>query len=316
MAGDGWGQGNLPESTSETGLAELLLAYITYGGQLWGARRWQDSPLTLTHVRWQGPAGQFLDAARHQGDDSYLSPGERAAWVQLALHYPAVSAPMTSGLHGPWVALTLDRSAAQSLVAGMPRTPSVGSPPHRSYPSPPDRTTPQPGRTPSQAGWQQPQTGDPRWSIPLSPNSPWGAGGMGLAGGESFGMSSPGIQMPGGWSSSGETSQDLSVIPCVEIDLPASSGDYPREYAREIAIRFARAVRALPQAHELRGWMRGSRMVLAARMVFGTGRFPTPADMNNAAQLLADVLGQSALPYTRLAFADPAEWNVGAPLPE
>ncbi len=315
MAG-GWGQGNLSESNSETGLAELLLAFVTYGGQLWGARRWQESPLTLTHVRWQGPAGQFLDAMRHQGDEAYLSPGERAAWVQLALHYPAMSGPTGSPLHSPWVALTLDRGAAQSLVAGIPRPPSGGGPPQRSYPFAPDRMTPQPGRTPSQAGWPQPQPSDPRWSTPLPPNSVQASGSMSMPGGEGVGLSSPGIHTPGGWSPTSGTSQDLSVIPCVEVDLPAASGDYSRDYAREIAIQFARAVRALPQAHELRGWMRGSRMVLAARMVLGTGRIPTPADLENAAQLLADVLGQSALPYARLTFADPSEWNGGALLPE
>lgn len=313
MVDAGWGHGGPLEANSETGLAEVLSAFAVYGGQLWGARRWVDSPLMLTHVRWQGPAEQFLDAMRHPGDDAYLSPGERAAWVELALHYPSSAAPMMSGAHGPWVALGLERAAAPALLARIPRSTTSGMPSGWSSPF-------QPSRPSSQPRWQPPATSNPR--APTAPPSVpafdplWPE----PVGSDAFGLSRPGNGMSGGWPSRG-TTQDFSVIPCVEIELPptmggSALGDYAREYTRDVTIHFVRAARAIPQVHELRGWMRGDRLVLGAQMLLGTGRPPTRTDMDNAAQLLADVLAQRTLPYVRLTFADPAEWQAGAPLPE
>jgi hypothetical protein len=290
-----------------------LSAFAAYGGQLWGARRWVDNPLMLTHLRWQGPAGQFLDAMRHSGDDPYLSPGERAAWVEIALHYPSSAAPMMSGTHGPWVALGLERSVAQALLAAMPRSPSSGMPSHWSTPF-------QPPLSPSVPAWQPPATSNPR--APTTPPSPPGfdLGWPGQLGGDSLGRSMPGAELPSGWPLSAP-SQDFSVTPCVEIELPPTAGggaleDYARDFTRDVAVHFARAARMLPQVRELRGWMHGDRLVLAARMVLGTGRPATQADMDNAAQLLADVLAQRALPYARLSFAEAAEWQAGWALPE
>ena len=52
-------------------------------------------------------------------------------------------------------------------------------------------------------------------------------------------------------------------------------------------------------------------------MVMGTGTRPlTRADVDNAAQLLSDELARRTIPYIRLTFADPAEWQAGSPMPE
>jgi hypothetical protein len=96
-----------------------------------------------------------------------------------------------------------------------------------------------------------------------------------------------------------------------------ATADYARDYARDVAVHFARAARTIPQVRELRAWMRGDRLVLAARMVVGTGTRPlSPAEMEGAARLLADALAQRTLPYARLSFAEPAEWQGGSSLPE
>ncbi|HLJ80399.1 MAG TPA: hypothetical protein VKT52_02860, partial [Ktedonobacterales bacterium] len=62
MANAGWGYGRLAET--DTGILQVLTGYVTQGGQLYGARRWAENPLTLTHVRWQGPGGASAEAFR------------------------------------------------------------------------------------------------------------------------------------------------------------------------------------------------------------------------------------------------------------
>ena len=63
--------------------------------------------------------------------------------------------------------------------------------------------------------------------------------------------------------------------------------------------------------------MRDDRLVLAARMVMGSGTRPlTRSDMESAAQVLSDELARRAIPYIRLTFADPLEWQAGSPMPE
>lgn len=112
------------------------------------------------------------------------------------------------------------------------------------------------------------------------------------------------------------------MIPCVEVELPTAtsgmaSADFARDYARDVAVHFARAARTIPQVRELRVWMRGDRLVLAARMVLGPGRRPlTRQDLDGAAQMLASVLAQRTLPYARLTFAELSEWQAGSPMPE
>jgi hypothetical protein len=312
MADGGWGYGGPIETHSETGLAEVLLAFAAYGGQLWGARRWPDNPLTLTHIRWRGPAGQFLDATRHLGDEAYLGPGERTAWVEVALHYPAMAAPAASAINAPWVVLTVDRGQAQALAATTTQPRRAGM--QSGWPSQPGSPQRVPGWGPiSQINRQAQHT--PPLDTAHSYNTP------GPVSADPFNASAPGLHAMNGWPALGSVSGDLAVIPCVEIELPPAldmplSQQYAREYAHDVAIHFARATRGIPQVRERRGWMRDDRLVLAARMVFGVGRPVTRADMDNAAQLLADALAQQTVPYLRLTFAEPAEWQSGAALPE
>lgn len=95
------------------------------------------------------------------------------------------------------------------------------------------------------------------------------------------------------------------------------TSDFARDYAQNVAVHFARAARTIPQVRELRGWTRDGRLVLAARMVLGPGdRPPTRTEMEAAGQMLAEVLARRTLPYTRLNFAQPDEWEVGSPMPE
>jgi len=117
-------------------------------------------------------------------------------------------------------------------------------------------------------------------------------------------------------------SQEVTTLVCIEVEMPLTPGnglaeDYVRDFARDVTLHFSRAARALPQTRELRGWMRGGRIVLAARLVIGIGaRPPSRAEMETAAHLLADALAQRTLPYTRLTFPDPNEWAQGVRLPE
>src|SRR5579863_5891131 len=55
MASVGWGQG-IPEEP-DTKIAQTLISYAMRGGALFGARRWVENPLTLTHTLWQSPDG-------------------------------------------------------------------------------------------------------------------------------------------------------------------------------------------------------------------------------------------------------------------
>jgi hypothetical protein len=286
MSVGSWGQGGQTEAHSESGLAEVLSAYLAYGGQLGGARRWADSPLTLTHVRWQGPAGQALSAGRRPGDDNMLSTGEREAWVQLAIRYPAV-APAPAGPAAPWVPLQLSRDEAQTLATGIARSrPPLGSP-----------------------------SGGSPWSSPMSaPQTPVRGPGTSYA---SNGPVSQINQVTGQWA---RNAQEV-VIPCVEVELPPTvngvAADYAQDYARDVAQHFARAARTIPQVRETRAWMRGDRLVLAAYMTVDTGGRPlSQSDRDYGARMLGAALAQRTLPFARMGFAEMSEWMSGSPLPE
>jgi hypothetical protein len=283
MSVGSWGQGGPADPRSESGLAEVLSAFLAYGGQLGGARRWADSPLTLTHVRWQGPAGQALSAGRRPGDDGVLSSGEREAWVQLAIRYPAI-APAPAGPTSPWAPLQLEREDAQSLVTGIARSRPPSGPPSGG------------------SGWYAPMSG------PQSPVR--GPGTSNVPNG-------PLSQVTGNWS---RTAKE-AVIPCVEIELPptlnGAGADYAQDYARDVAQHFSRAARTIPQVRETRAWMRGDRMVLAAYMAVDTGgRTLSQSDRDYGARMLAAALAQRTLPYARMGFAEQSEWMSGSPLPE
>lgn len=309
----GWGHGSPADIHSETGLADVLMAYAAHGGRLAGTRRWADNPLTLTHVRWQGPEGQILDALRQPGDDAYLSAGERDAWVQLALHYPNTAPLNPSGAHSPWVLLSLEPPQAGILAAGIGRSRQSGYGP--SGPSMPGTLSGQPS---------SPQYRSGRQSYPVgtmnAQSSPAFANRQPMADPADFAQRAS--QSTGGWQTGTRGQQAAAVIPCVEIELPPTMGglataDYAADYARDVAMHFAQAARTIPNVRDLRAWMRGERMVLAARMVLGpAGRSVSRAEMEHAAQVLAAALAERTIPYIRVTFADALEWQAGQPVPE
>ncbi len=320
MANIGWGHGRPAES--DIGILQVLLAYGTQGGRLFGARRSQDNPLTLTHVRWEGQDGAMFDAVRRPDDDAYLSPGEREIWVQLALAFPSSSIP--SGLQSPWQPLTIDRAKLASWVTLLKQS-------HASRPSHAGQQ--------SSYGEYGPVSGPGMFDPSTSSQTPWrnsaiisGGPGLGdqrrdwpMSGGNGSSMPSHiddhgDTQWSGAWNRSTFESGEVVVLPCIEVDLPPSSNigaeEYRRDFSRDVALHFNRAARTIPQVREVRGWMRGDRMILAARLVIAAGaRPPIRAEMDGAARLLADALAQRTLPYTRMTFADPGEWMQGAPLP-
>ena len=115
---------------------------------------------------------------------------------------------------------------------------------------------------------------------------------------------------------------EIAILPCIEIELPPLlndriTSDYHRDFARDVAIHFQHAVQQFREVREVRGWMRGERLVLAARFILvTTTRTPSRAEMDHVAQMLSDALAERTLPYAYLGFADPGEWMQGRPLPE
>lgn len=309
----GWGHGSPADTPSETGLAEILVAFASHGGQLAGARRWADNPLTLTHVRWQGPSGQILDAMRHPGDDAFVTAEERDAWVQLALHYPNTAPFSSPGPNAPWMLLMLQPDQAQILATRIGRSRQSGH--AASWPSRPESPYGQPSypsyypnRPSFPAGAPGPQ------SAPVFPNR--------LPTADLAELTDRASQSTGSWQAGGRGLQEVAVIPCAEIELPPTMGglataDYARDYARDVAMHFAQAARTIPYVREMRAWMRGERLVLAARMVLGpAGRSVSRAEMEQTAQILTAALTARTIPYIRVVFADPLEWEAGRPIPE
>ena len=345
MANAGWGYGRPAET--DTGILQVLTGYVTQGGQLYGARRWAENPLTLTHVRWQGPGGASAEAFRRPDMDDNGSDGERQVWVQLALTVPS-GYGLSSDTESPWLPLAVAREKAleweralrqaqinrqsqgrQSYSGGSfsrPRMPAVetGGPrrPAASF-GPPAYGSP--FAQSNHSGYTSPRPSVPSAPVPVdmeptmqysatmnppnTPNTPVRGNGEER-------------QFTNSWQRAQADAPEVVVVPCVDVELPpamtgAVSTDYRADFARDVAMHFSRAARAIPQVREVRGWMRGDRMVLAARFVVAAGnRAPTRAEMDGAAQILADNLAQRTLPYARLSFADPGEWTQGAPLPE
>jgi hypothetical protein len=298
---------------NETGLADVLLAFAAHGGQLQGARRAPDNPLTLTHVQWEGPAHQVLEAVRRPEHEAALTPAEREAWVQLALRFPNDRAPRASGPAAPWMALDLSRDDARALSAAVARSRSHGSMPT----PPPDAGPPHwPTYGPSPASGRRP---------PLPEGAGIGPPGMPAprSGWRGFPTSVAGRDLsPAGLPTMPPAPGEVMAIPCVEIDLPPDDpagqpAGYVREYVRDVARSFARCARGLPRVRELRGWMRGPRLVLGARMAVASGaRPPTQLELDGACHALATALARDGLPFARIGLAEPVEWQAGAPLPE
>jgi hypothetical protein len=339
MADAGRGYGRAGER--DTGVSQVLQAFAAQGGQLFGARRWSENPLTLTHVRWVGPAGMVLDGVREPEDDDRTLPEERDVWVQLALHFPSAH-PSPAGPNAPWLPLEVDRTQAgewaqalhQALRARLFGSQSGGSRQGQSYPQGQSSRYPAaagsspwrvPGSAPSSpppsppAGWPSEQriSGTPAQTV----SDAFGARATAPVNSVPLRQSPPGGQAQGPWHSAQADLPEIVLLPSVEIDLPPlMPGGGPagrREFARDTALAFARALRTLPQVGEMRGWLRGERLVLAARYVAGGGtRAATYGEMEAATQQVAETLARHTLPYAWLGFAEPGEWSQGAVLPE
>lgn len=308
-------------------IIDVLHAYGARGGALYAAYRHPDNPLLLTHIRWQSPMGEAIEASRNP-DDVMMVREEREAWAQVALR-SATLRPDAVGPNAPWLQAPLDPREAYELASRAQQAREASMPP------PPRAFA---GAIPS---------GAPAPSGPHSPGAPplprYGGSGFPAyheSGVESspaydtFGSytsSTPGApdasQITGAWPRDGfrpsepQADHEIIVVACIEVEMPAlmanTPQDFTRDFARDVAMNFNRAARTIPQTRETRGWMHGSRMILGALMALGTGARPaTRAEMEHAAETLADALARRTLPYVRLRFVDGAEWAQGIPLPD
>ena len=303
MAHTSWGHGGT--GPSGTGIGQLLFTYSAQGGELFGARRWVENPLKLTHVLWRNAAGQTIEAMRQPNDEAMLSEIERDIWIQLALHLPQAFAPPTSaGQESSWMPLTLDQALARELVQRLNR----------------DRAS-RVSNNDLSAGQRTSAPSSPRFTRipPISGSPVLRRGDSNAPAGDTTGTYQTINQGYPSRPSPIDTSAgyEVSVLPCIEVELPAqmpgaSTADHSGNFAREVAVYFSRATRVLPQVREARGWLRGGRLVLAVRVAVAAGGRPaTQAEMTMAGQWLADVLARHTLPYSRMGFADPGEWAQG-----
>ena len=92
--------------------------------------------------------------------------------------------------------------------------------------------------------------------------------------------------------------------------MPGVTSASVRDFAQDAAATFVRAMKSVPQARELRGWMRAGRMVLAARMIMAPGAgVATAQECEDAMQILARALARHTLPFAQVGIADPGEWS-------
>lgn len=351
MAANGYGYSR-PGGGGGAGssIAMALIAYGQQGGMLYAAYRLPDNPLVLSHVRWQGDTGEVIEAQHSSGNGYDLPQEEREAWAQIALSSTTTQADAV-GPDAPWLPVTLDRQRAFELGVRAQRAHYASQPPQAGGFSGLHSTPPPLSNAPS--GYASSSYGappaPPRMAplSPVAPPAPAHPYQLHSTGPRSddypptrlidaLPVSSPSMPEPpqqttGQWAREemlrgagqygGAGQQEVSAFPCVEMEMPMllspDQQDFTRDFARDVAIHFSRAARAIPQTRELRGWMRGARIVLAVRMGFGAGaRQASRAEMEHAASLLAEALARRTLPYAQLRFADPAEWNQGVELPE
>ncbi|MDE3230252.1 MAG: hypothetical protein KGO05_10250 [Chloroflexota bacterium] len=312
-------------------IAMILLAYGQQGGALFAAYRLPDNPLVLSHVRWQGATGEVIEA-QHNADEMYSLPqAEREAWAQVALGSATTQADAV-GPNAPWLPVRIERERAFELGMRAQRARTeqrAPTSPHLSGTSSGYGSSGYGAQVASNAG----AAGSPYGQFPSDASH-------GMADEysptrliDALPASAPSMpeqpQNTGSWSRDdllrsnafpGPAQQEVTVIPCVEVEMPMlltnEQQDFSRDFARDVAIHFGKAARSIPQTRELRGWMRGARIVLAVRMGFGPGVRPANrAEMEHGAALLSEALARRTLPYAQLRFADPAEWNQGVELP-
>lgn len=341
MAANNYGYSRAPDRGGT--IANALIAYGQQGGALYAAYRLADNPLVLSHVRWQGENGAVIEA-QHTTDGMHETPQEeREAWAEIALISTTNQADAV-GPNAPWLPVWMDREHALELglraqrarlSSQAPQTPhgmsgvgsGYGSGSHSGTPF--GGASPYSGPPPSQVPHAAPPFQPPHMPMPNPPSDEYSPTRL-IDALPSSPPSMPDLsQNTGQWARDdllrggaypGPSQQEITVIPCVEVEMPVllsnDQQDFTRDFARDVAIHFGRAARGIPQTRELRGWMRGARIVLAARMGFGLGSRPANrAEMEHAAALLSEALARRTLPYAQLRFAEYPEWSQGVELP-
>ncbi|HEX9067762.1 MAG TPA: hypothetical protein VF807_03255 [Ktedonobacterales bacterium] len=293
MASPNWPHSDA--AVANNGIEQVLDWYATRGGNLLGARRWEHSPLVLTHVRWLGPRGESLESAREPQDDARLTQRERDVWVELAVIFSSVH-PATPSTEPLWLPLTISQPRAIELIEVLRQdSRSSGSSKGNGFSPKPlgYAGLSDPVSIPTlMPGFHDAPT---QTSLPPLPR-------MG------FSASDPAVSSPV-YGDHGAT-----VLACIEVELPISAlgpagHAASADFARDVAVNFSRAARALPQVHEVRGWMHSGRLVLAARMVMASeSRAASRAETENALGVLRDALMARTIPYSKLMLADPGEW--------
>jgi hypothetical protein len=269
---------------------------------------------------------------RPPGDDHGVTAEERDVWVALALGFPAAH-PSPSGRDAPWLPLDVSPQQAAGLCLRMAR--GMQSQP-RSY-DPYRHTMPTPGplqgtvhsgglvASPSPfspPGFSPPGFSPPGFSPPGFSPPGFSPPGFSPPPGDSGGGYGAGSEWAGGLRDALLFDEGVSVIPCVEIELPTAmmgpeAADAARAVARDAAATFVRATQSLRQVREVRGWRRGGRLVLAVRLTVAPGLgAATHEEGEDAVRMLGHVLAQRMLPYARIGQADPGEWAKGQPLTE
>ena len=285
------GGGREASAETDTGILDVLVAYVSQGGHLYGARRWEDNPLTLTHVRWQGISGGLLDAFRQPGGTVSTDDIESNVWVQLALNFPS-SHPSPAGLDAPWLPLNVDPATASQWVHQLRASLSQRRPRSAMLATAIQSWTSMPGLDSRSSRRKSPIPGIARM-IPLPVRGvsgrlyPYGSGTSGPTGQSGTPLDReplfptqlhshlpsrapppPDMSRMTPVTARGQSSVprqmgvEIAVLPCIEVDLPPLlddrvTMDYHRDFARDVAVHFRQAVQQFREVREVRGWMRG-----------------------------------------------------------
>lgn len=232
----------------DPGVAAPLMAYGRQGGALYAAYRHPDNPLLLTHLRWQGPSGEVIEAQHGLDDVMELPQEEREAWAQVALRSTSTR-PDAVGPNAPWAQAAMDPAQAFELGARAQRAreanqasrlPGGATPmtPASHFPS----GAPMSGAPMSGAPYARP-------SAPIPPASNGGQGGQGAGqgGGQRFYTPAPSLR-----SDEYPPTRLIDAVPASMPSLPETpaqmTGGWSREnFAQSAQMRPPAAPQAAPQ---------------------------------------------------------------------